>query len=77
MFDYDKLRGRIKEILGSEKEYANKMGMSQQTTSSKLNGETSFTDKQIYQTCEILKINLDYIPLYFFKVKTELNSVKK
>lgn len=74
MFYYAKLRGRIKEILKNEKEYANKMNLTPQAISCKLNGNSYFTDKEIYNSCEILNIPLAEIPIYFFEAKTELNS---
>ena len=40
MFDYAKLRGKIKEKLKSEKEYSNKMNLTPQAISGKLNGNT-------------------------------------
>lgn len=74
MFEYAKLRGRIKEVLRNEKEYANKMELTPQAVSSKLNGNSYFTDKEIYKSCTILDIPMVEVPIYFFTLKTELNS---
>ena len=38
VFDYSKLRGKIKEVFGTQAKFAKAMGMSTVTLSAKLNG---------------------------------------
>lgn len=74
MFDYDKLRGRIREKEGSETKFAPKIDMSAASLSSKLNQKTDFTSIEIQKICNKLGIESREIPEYFFTEKLELNS---
>ncbi len=71
VFDYSKLRGKIKEVFGTQAKFAKAMGMSTVTLSAKLNGTVQFTAPEI-KACEVLGVSVEFIPLYFFteKVKT-------
>jgi transcriptional regulator with XRE-family HTH domain len=71
-FDYSKLRGKIKEVFGTQAEFAHAMGLSSVSLSAKLNNTTMFTQAEINRACELLHIPLEFIPVYFFteKVKT-------
>lgn len=77
MFDYDKLRGRIREKEGSETKFAPKIDMSAASLSSKLNQKTDFTSIEIQKISKKLGIPQKEIPEYFFVEKLELNSSKK
>ncbi len=77
MFNYDKLRGRIREKNGSETKFALKINMTPASLSSKLNQKTDFTSIEIQKICKELEIVKEDIPKYFFKEKLELNSRKE
>lgn len=76
MFDFDKLRGRIKEKLKTEALFAEKISVTPATLSYKFNGISEFTSKEIEKACskEVLDIPLEEIGIYFFNKKLELNS---
>lgn len=76
--DFDKLRGRIREKLGSEAKFAEKIGISSASLSAKFNNKSDFTATEIIKACDkdILDIPLDEIGLNFFNRKLELNSRK-
>ena len=65
-FKYNKLRGRIVEICGSQAEFAKRLGLSEQIISAKLSGNSSFTQDNIIKWCEILDIDQNDIGNYFF-----------
>lgn len=65
-FEYNKLRGRIREKFTTQEEFAAALGMSSVTLSSKLNGHTFFTQPQIKKACELLSINPNEVSDYFF-----------
>lgn len=65
-FDYNKLRGKIREKYGAESKFAEAMDMSSPTMSAKLNGKVCWTDKDIIKACELLDIPFEFIPVYFF-----------
>lgn len=63
---FSKLRGRIREIYGSERNLAKKMGISNQVLNKKLNGITRMTAEDIQLFCNLLYIPANEIPDYFF-----------
>lgn len=79
IFDFDKLRGRIKEKLKYETVFAEKIGISQASLSSKFNNKSDFTSTEISKACEedVLDIQENEIGEYFFRKKLELNSRKR
>lgn len=77
--NYDKLKNRIKEVLGTQSKFAIKMDLSEQAISNKLNNKIYFTQKEIIKACLILDINFKDIYEYFFTLhvrKREQNQVK-
>ena len=65
-FDYSKLKGRIKEVFGTQQRFAHSMGMSHQTLSCKLNNITHWTQPEMFMACSLLSIALNLISEYFF-----------
>ena len=65
-FDYSKLRGRITEKCGTQKVFAELLGVTEGTLTSKLLGYTYFTQDEIYKSIEILDIEKNKVTLYFF-----------
>ena len=66
MFDYKKLRGKIREVFGTEKQFAKALGISSTSLSLKFNGESSFKQSQSSRCCELLGIPVKEIGQYFF-----------
>lgn len=66
IYDYSKLLGRIVEKVGTQARFAEMLGRSERTISLKLNNKISWTQEEMLKACEILKINLTDIHLYFF-----------
>lgn len=66
LFLYNKLRGKIKEVCGSDAVFAERMGVSKATISAKLNNKTEFSQPEILLATSILGIDASEIPLYFF-----------
>ena len=71
VFDYGKLRGRIVEKFGSQKEFSKAMNMSQATLTSKLTGLTYFSQGEILRAESLLCIDPGSITAYFFTPKVE------
>lgn len=72
--NHDKLKGRIKEILGTQSKLAEELGLDETTISNKLNSNTYFTQKEILKICSVLNITRGEIPEYFFKEKVRQNE---
>lgn len=78
IFDFSKLRGRIKEKLKYESVFAEKIDISQASLSSKFNNKSDFTAREISRASDedVLDIPLNELGEYFFTKKLELNSRK-
>lgn len=67
--DYRKLRGKIKEVFGTNADFAKAMNLDPSTLSYKLNGKSEWTSGEIAKACELLNILLVEAHLYFFTLK--------
>lgn len=67
--DYSKLKGKIKEVLGTQNRLAKELDVDETTMSNKLNNNTYFTQVEIINICNILHIEYINIPIYFFEQK--------
>lgn len=72
---YDKLKGKIKEVLGTQSKLAERMDLDETTISNKLNNNTYFSQKEILSICLILNIPKSEIVEYFFKEKVRENEL--
>jgi len=70
-YNYDKLKGRIKEIFGTQEEYAESIGLSATSVNYKLNNKVYYTQNEIYNSIKVLKIPNSEIQEYFFTQKVE------
>lgn len=65
-YSYRKLRGRIKEIFGTQAAFSKEVGLSKISVSKKLNGKTEFTQSDIEWWAKILGIKRGEYVEYFF-----------
>lgn len=65
-YNYSKLRGKIRELYGSEKEFASALGISDTALSLVLNNKAQFRQDQIRKSCTLLKITPNKIGENFF-----------
>ena len=70
-FDYAKLKGKIREVFGTQESFAVAMLLSTVSLSAKLNNKVPFTQSEINKACELLGIPLEFIPVYFFTEKVK------
>ena len=70
-FNYNKLRGRIIEIFGTQKRFAKEMKVSERTLSLKLNNKIFFSQDEITIISELLKIESSEIQVYFFEKEVQ------
>ena len=71
MFDYSKLRGRIREKFKTESAFGKAMGLSHNSISKKLNGRIMFVQDEIDRAIVLLEIPDDEISTYFFTPKVQ------
>lgn len=65
-YDNRKLRGRIKEKCGTQDIFAEKIGIGRVTLSQRLDNQSEFSQDEIYKSCDVLEIDKEDIPIYFF-----------
>lgn len=65
-YNYNKLRGRIIEIYGSQAKFASALGISYVTVSRKMNGNAGFSQKDMKKWGEMLQISETEFGAYFF-----------
>lgn len=65
-YTYDRLRGRIIEKYGSQEKFAEKIGISSNSMSKKMNGRTGFSQRDIVKWSELLNIKKSEYSEYFF-----------
>ena len=65
-FNYSKLKGLITEKCSTQKAFAELLGITEGTLTSKLLGYTYFTQDEIVKAIEILDIEPEKLVLYFF-----------
>lgn len=72
-YDFNKVRGRIREKLGSEAKFAEMIGISSASLSAKFNNKIDFTANEISRGCDkdVLDIPIDEIGINFFNKKLE------
>ena len=77
---YDKLRGKIKEVCGTQDAFAEKLGIGRVSLSQRLNNQLEFSQDEIFKSCEILKIDFSEMQAYFFTQnvqKTKHNNTER
>lgn len=71
MYDYKKLKLKIKEVFDTQEAFAKAMDMSYTALNQRLNNVIEWRISEIAQVCDLLGILLDEIPLYFFTPKVQ------
>lgn len=66
IWDYSKLRGKIREIYVTDEAFADAMGKSRANISQKLNNHVPFTQREMYKACEVLRVDFTEIYSLFF-----------
>lgn len=63
---FGRLREKIKEVFGTQKAFADAMGMNVATLNAKLNSKADWTATEIEKTTALLGVLANDIPEYFF-----------
>jgi len=72
-YDYRKLKGRIREVFGTQALYAAEIGMSAVSVSNKLNNLVDWKQIEIEKSVDCLRISPSEIHIYFFTKEVEGN----
>lgn len=77
VYDYRKLRGKIREVFGTQSIFARELGLSEASLSAKLNNVVEWTQEEIETSVHILGIPWKELPEYFFTPKVEKISINR
>lgn len=69
-FDFSKLKGRIKEKLNTQENFAKELNISVPSLIKKLNNKSQFTQTEINRARTILDIRNEELDIYFFSEKS-------
>lgn len=69
-FDYSKLKGRIIELFGTRKAFADALHKSEVLVSKKLNNKSSFSQQSMDEWGKVLQIDVCDYGLYFCTPKS-------
>ena len=70
-FDYSRLRGKIREVFGTETAFSKSLGIGRVSLSQRLNNMTEFSRSEMLKSCDLLSIPYSEIPIYFFAAKVQ------
>jgi hypothetical protein len=68
-WEYNKLRGKIKEVFGTQDNFAEAIGIGRVSLSQRLNNQLEFSQDEIFRACDVLHLDRKEIPIYFFTPK--------
>lgn len=77
IFDYSKLRGKIREVFTNESDFAEALGIGRVSLSKRLNNALDFSGTEIYHSCNLLGIKKDEVSEYFFTQKVQEHELVK
>lgn len=66
VFNYDKLRQKIKEQLGTQDRFAKEIGLGRVSVSQSLNNQREFSAGEMFKSAQVLGFPIAEIPDYFF-----------
>jgi len=76
-YNFDKLKGKIKEVFNTQYDFAKAMNMAPNTLSSKLNNQSYFSSDEITNAIELLHIgSASEAWIIFFTKEVEKKSTK-
>ena len=68
-YDYSKLKGKIREVYGTQDAFANAVGMGKTSLSFKLNNKSEWTQEEMTRAMDLLNIPHKSVRTYFFTHK--------
>ena len=71
--DFSKLSGKIVEKYGTQYNFAIALGLSERSLSLKLNNKVGWRDEEMERAIDLLDLDLNDIPAYFFTNLVQLS----
>lgn len=77
VFNYDKLRQKIKERLGTQDRFAKEIGLGRVSVSQSLNNQREFSAGEMFKSAQVLGFSIAEIPAYFFTEEVQKHEPAK
>lgn len=77
VFNYDKLRERIRERLGTQARFAKEIGLGRVSVNQSLNNQREFSAGEMLRSAQVLEFPLAEIPIYFFTEEIQKHEQPK
>lgn len=71
--DFSKLSGKIVEKYGTQYNFAIALGLSERSLSLKLNNKVGWRDEEMERAIDLLDLDINDIPSYFFKNQVQVS----
>ena len=71
--DFSKLSGKIVEKYGTQYNFSIALGLSERSLSLKLNNKVGWRDEEMERAIELLDLDLNDIPAYFFTNSVQIS----
>jgi putative cro repressor len=71
--DFSKLSGKIVEKYGTQYNFSIALGLSERSLSLKLNNKVGWRDEEMERAIELLDLDLNDIPAYFFANNVQIS----
>jgi len=72
-YDYSKLKGKIRELDMTQNEFANKIGITEQTLNLRFKNKRPFKQDEIEKTMILFNEPMKNMHIYFFTKKVQKN----
>lgn len=72
-YDYSKLKGKIRELGMTQNEYAQKIGITEQTLNLRFKNKRRFRQEEMQKTMELFEEPVKNVHIYFFVQKVQKN----
>lgn len=69
IYDYSKLKGKIREVFGTQGAFAMALGLSETSVSNKLNNIVDWKQEEMEKSVDLLGVSFSEIHVYFFTKK--------
>ena len=70
-YEYAKLRGKIKEVFGTEQAFAKSLGICRVSLYKRLRNRLDFTREEMIRACDLLGVDYSDMSIYFFARKVQ------
>lgn len=71
MYNFKKLKLKIKEVYDTQEKFAKDMGMGETSLNQRLNNSVEWKVPEMFKACKLLSIDISEADLYFYVEETQ------